>query len=487
MQVYIRNKRKKYSMKRKICLFTIFALMSISLIACGKKNKEDTNNDAEYEYTDEEHARIEDETIEDGEEMELLLFEDTRNWEEISDSSVSISYEIIDDMMDIYEFEEAPDYIGDNADGPVYLIAFDENIKNLILWDLDSSVNDSGEPEVYEQEGLDYIDDVPAYKGVYVYPGDVGETLPLKGISMVDSNGTVHHFYLQISGEDGSAIVNEYDFSCINIDGFDLDDDRYPAAHFKGFDTMQSAVEQYEDEDTYDVPKWSVLWVVVPTIDADGTDEAGNGVHDTIEMTPDEIHFYSNEMSGMFETEVEELSHSHVDIVEDVLVYDKAITHLDYENDVSPACFDEETREKFRDYNSVICCVKLSDGENEKYNCDWLGLGYGIIDKSYGFCEVRTDVTYYFDRDPNNTYPAEPWIHEWQHTLQPLGTMCGRVVADPDEGEAHGYNNENTGLPINGFWKYYADTISGSIEGNVGITPGMWRAFADLFEQTRGR
>ena len=204
-------------------------------------------------------------------------------------------------------------------------------------------------------------------------------------------------------------------------------------------------------------------------------------------MTQDEIDFYSDEMSEMFESEVEELSLSHVDIVQDVLVYDKAITRLDYDNDVSPDCFDEDTREKFRDYNSVICCVKLSDGENQIYNCDWLGLGYGILDKSYGFCEVRTDITYEYDRDARNTCPAEPWIHEWQHTLQPLGTMCNRVVADPDEGESHGYDGEDTGLPINGFWRYYADTISGNLDNNEGITPGMWRAFAELFAQTRGR
>lgn len=475
-------------MKRKICLLMIFTLMSISIVACGKKNKKDVNNSTEYEYADEEdYEEIYDEYYEDSEEIELLSFEDTRDWENTFDSSVCISYEIVDDTIDMYEFESAPDYIGDYKEGPAFLISFDEEVTDLILWELSSSIDNSGNLEIYEQEGVDYIDDLPAYRGVYIKPGDVGETLPFKGISMVDSNGLDHHFYLQISGEDGSAIVNEYDFSYINIDGFDVDDDRYPAAHLKGFDTMQSAVEYYEDENTDDVPEWSVLWVVVPRIDADGTDENGNKVHDAVEMTQEEIDFYSNEMSEMFESEVEELSLSHVDIVKDVFVYDKAITRLDYENDVSPECFDEETRKKFKDYNSVICCVKLSDGENQIYNCDWLGLGYGVLDKSYGFCEVRTDVTYYFDIDPDNTYPAEPWIHEWQHTLQPLGTMCGRVVADPDEGEAHGYKNEDTGLPINGFWKYYADTISGSIDNNVGITPGMWRAFSDLFSQTRGR
>lgn len=474
-------------MKRKICLVTILTLIVISIVACGKKNKEDANNNTEYEYTDvDEDKEIDDEYYEDSDEI-FLSFEGTRDWENTFDSSVCISYEITDDTIDIYDFENSPDYIGEYGEGQAFLISFNEDVTDLILWELSSSIDDSGNLEVYEQEGVDYIDNVPAYRGIYVYPGDVGETLPFKGISIVDNNGLDHHFYLQISGEDGSAIVNEYDFSYININGFDKDDDRYKAAHLKGFDTMQSAVEYYEDEYTDYVPEWSVLWVVVPKIDADGTDENDNKVHYTVEMTQDEINFYSDEMSEMFESEVEELSLSHVDIVKDVLVYDKVITRLDYENDVSPECFDEETREKFKDYNSVICCVKLSDGENGKYNCEWLGLGYGIIDKSYGFCEVRIDVTYYFDRDPDNTYPAEPWIHEWQHTLQPLGTMCGRVVADPDEGESHGYYNEGTGLPINGFWKYYADTISGSIEGNVGITPGMWRAFADLFEQTRGR
>lgn len=92
-----------------------------------------------------------------------------------------------------------------------------------------------------------------------------------------------------------------------------------------------------------------------------------------------------------------------------------------------------------------------------------------------------------YDLDPKNTYPAEPWLHEWQHTLQPLGTMCDCVVANPDEGESHGYMNEDTGLPINGFWKYYADTISGSVDNDEGITPGMWRAFSELFAQTRGQ
>lgn len=33
----------------------------------------------------------------------------------------------------------------------------------------------------------------------------------------------------------------------------------------------------------------------------------------------------------------------------------------------------------------------------------------------------------------------------------------------------------------------FALIISGSIDGDEGITPGMWRAFAELFAQTRGR
>lgn len=471
-------------MKRKNCLFIIFTLIAISMVACGKKNKIETNNNVEYESVDSDEE-IYDDYYEDSDEIELLSFVNTRDWVNTFDSSVCISYEIINDTIDMYDFESSPDYIGEYGEGPAFLISFNEDVKNLLLWELNSSIDDSGNLEVYEQEEVDYIDDVPAYRGIYVYPGDVGETLPFKGISMVDSNGLDHHFYLQISGEDGSAVVDEYDFSYINVDYFDVYDDSYSPAHLKGFDTMQSAVEYYEGEDY--VSEWSVLWVVVPKIDADGTDENNNKVHDTIEMTQDEIDFYSNDMSKMFESEVEELSLNHVDIVQDVLVYDKPINHLDDDNSITPESFDDDTRERFKDYNSVICCVKLSDGENEIFNCDWLGLGFGILDKSYGFCEVRTDVTYYLDRDSRNTFPAEPWIHEWQHTLQPLGTMCGRVVANPDEGEAHGYKNEDTGLPINGFWKYYADTISGKLDSNEGITPGMWRAFAELFAQTRGR
>ncbi|MCQ2081232.1 MAG: hypothetical protein MJZ11_06195 [Lachnospiraceae bacterium] len=278
--------------------------------------------------------------------------------------------------------------------------------------------------------------------------------------------------------------VEEEDFSYINIECFDVLDDEFDPAHLKGFDTMQDAVEYYEELDY--VPQWNVLWVVVQKIDADGTDEKNEKVHDVIEMTQDEIDFYSNDMSEMFESEVEELSQGHVDIVQNVLVYDIAISYLDEENSIVPECFDDDTRELFKNYNSVICCVKLSNDENTKFYSDWLGLGYGILEESYGFCEVRIDTTYEYDRDSRNTYPAEPWIHEWQHTLQPLGTMCDRVVANPDEGEGHGYENEDTGLPINGFWRYYADTISGTIDNNEGITPGMWRAFAELFAQTRG-
>lgn len=285
--------------------------------------------------------------------------------------------------------------------------------------------------------------------------------------------------------EEDDEVEEEEDLSYINIDYFDILYDDLDPAHLKGFETMQDAIEYYEEKDY--VPQWSVLWVVVPVIDADGTDENNNSVHDTIEMTQEEIDFYADEMSKMFESEVEELSLSHVDIVQDVLVYDAPITRLDDENSLTPECFDDKTREMFKNYNSVICCVKLSNDENSKYYSDWVGLGYGILDESYGFCEVRVDTTYEFDRDSRNTYPAEPWIHEWQHTLQPLGTMCDRVVADPDEGEAHGYDNEDTGLPINGFWKYYADTISGKLDNDEGITPGMWRAFSELFSQTRGR
>lgn len=202
-------------MKRKVCLFTIFALISISLVACGKSN----NTEYEYVDEDEEYEEIDDENYVNSEEIDHLSFEETRNWESTLDSSVCISYEIADDMIDMYDFESYPDYVGDYEDGPVFLIAFNEDVTDLVLWELSSSVDDSGNLEVYEQERVDYIDNVPAYRGVCVYPGDVGETLPFKGISMVDSNGVDHHFYLQISGKDGSAIVSEYDFSYINTNG----------------------------------------------------------------------------------------------------------------------------------------------------------------------------------------------------------------------------------------------------------------------------
>ena len=55
----------------------------------------------------------------------------------------------------------------------------------------------------------------------------------------------------------------------------------------------------------------------------------------------------------MFESEVEELSLNHVDIVQDVLVYDKPINHLDDDNSITPESFDDDTRERFKDYNSV--------------------------------------------------------------------------------------------------------------------------------------
>ena len=94
------------------------------------------------------------------------------------------------------------------------------------------------------------------------------------------------------------------------------------------------------------------------------------------------------------------------------------------------------------------------------------------------------------DRSSKNKYPAEPWIHEWIHTLQPVGVMFDRTVSDPDGAEDHGYECKDNGLGINGFYEYYGDILSGQVEGPSeieGLSPGMWRAAAKLFDATRGR
>lgn len=408
----------------------------------------------------------------------------------IEGTDINISYRLLDD--DEFEsYATGSNMLGDPFSSYTnYLVSFSEDISSVVLCELTSEINEEGELSVYENLGVDAVNEIKANDFIIVCAGDIGETVPLSGIRVYDNDSNEYYFYIQISGEDGSAILTQYDYSFLNIEGNDIFDESRVAAHLSGFSSIDEALAYFDEQDY--IPSWKVLWVVIDTIDADGADSEGNTVHQYVTMNKEEEDFYLNDMSKQFASSVYELSDQSVSIDIDTLLYTTPIEYIDAEyNCIMPDSFDEDTIEKFKEYNSVICTVRLNEDGDNVLPVDWVGLAWGIQSKRYGFCEVMVDNLYEENRYSDYPHHAEGWIHEWIHTLEPVGLIFNTTIASADGAGDHGYPCEDNGLGINGFYNYYADILTANVKNdtgeNEGFTRGMWRTMSAVYENTKGQ
>lgn len=249
----------------------------------------------------------------------------------------------------------------------------------------------------------------------------------------------------------------------------------------------------FEDHD-YTIT-WPVLWVVVPNIDADGNMD-GNPVHGTVQMPEEEQDYFLNEVSAEFERTVEEFTEGRIDIELTTLLYADPVTYLDeVDNSLIPESFHEETLEQFAAYNSIICTARFSEPDTPIFSQDWFGLAMGALQGSgYGFCQVASNGDYddtVFKATDLNPYEAEPWIHEWIHTLEPFGEGFGRIIPSPDGADSYGYESTNP-EGINGFYQYYYDILNNAVwdenQGDyAGISEPVWKSVAYIYDCIRSQ
>jgi len=125
---------------------------------------------------------------------------------------------------------------------------------------------------------------------------------------------------------------------------------------------------------------------------------------------------------------------------------------------------------------------------------DWIGMALGVIPEGgYGFCQVASNYEYddtTFRTREGNPIAAEPWIHEWIHTMEQWGEIFEVTIPDPDSAEDHGYECAAEPGDINGFYQYYFDTLNGEVPDeatgeNVGFTEALWKSMAYMYDGLR--
>ncbi len=310
------------------------------------------------------------------------------------------------------------------------------------------------------------------------------------------------------TAEEAAGILTE---SKIFINGYDQDPNSDIPLEVAGFDSPQSALEYFEKDDH--IPTWDVLWLVVKNIDTDATDAQGNVVHRTLSLAENDEKFFMEDMPLEFENSVNKMTNGELILEVHPSIYKEPVTFLDGNNSISVNNFDLETREWFKEYDSVIITFRPdADGETQPVAVETPGSDYGIQDSKYGFCVVPVTSSLMYQKSEFNQYPASPWIHEWIHTIRPLSGAFGIEIPSPDSAADYGYTVEaktqalleaqaqaqaqaqdvqtpDTAVPAvtpeSVLFDFYKDILSGNVPDvasangkKLVITPAMWKAFA---------
>lgn len=256
---------------------------------------------------------------------------------------------------------------------------------------------------------------------------------------------------------------------------------------------MDADIMDYYENHDYKI-KWPILWIVTKEIDADGTNAAGETVHAHAVMPEEEQDYFLNTMSESFEKTVEAFTGGRVDVQITKLLYKQPVTQLsgDAWNCLCPNSFDAKTQKKFEQYNSVICTARFNEnGQTMELNQSWLGLSSGILGQGYGFCQVGSNGDYtVYKKCVENPYEAEPWIHEWTHTLESACEQYGGFVPCPDNAGDYGYTKRNPDYPLNGYYHYYRDALNGTVydpndKKEKGLNPATWKMLAYMYDHIR--
>lgn len=299
--------------------------------------------------------------------------------------------------------------------------------------------------------------------------------------------------------DDGEALRNIED----DYPHLDLNNEQEVEAWLQKFnpDKYENSTEymkyyfKYFEKYQYEV-NWDVLWIVVESIDADGKDENGNIVRMQVDMTESDVDYFSNTMSELFKEEIEKATNGYVKVNIDKLTV-PLIDKLDIEdNSITMDCFQEEISNNFSKYNTVVVTARYSTGEEpECVYIDWAGLCYGAVDDQYGYLLVPVldetieegNENYIVTED--KPWPFEPWIHEFEHSLEDFAEAAQMPIASPDEAEKYGYEDVYPDY-MNGYLPYYEDNMTGNVWNENenryrGMTEAMWSAYAYYYDRVK--
>lgn len=244
---------------------------------------------------------------------------------------------------------------------------------------------------------------------------------------------------------------------------------------------------------------WSMLWIVVKRIDADGEDRNGKKAHIDVEMSDEEAEYLLYDMPERFSKRVKEYTDGLVNVRITPLLYDE-VNYLDKDAywDLVPESF-EDIKDSFSKYNSVMVTERLSEvGKERVLAQDWTGMGYTRnFPGNYSFSQVATgDQMAYEDGSylavfDGNPVPEEVYIHEWLHTFEDFEELMLDCDGNPDDAEKHGYECRTT-FGANGFYEYYEDLLNREVWDDekktyVGMGEDLWRTSAWLKDESKGR
>lgn len=180
--------------KKKLILIGIMGSLALNLMACGKEKEiSDTMSDDQILTT-----------------TEMTTEQMTDVVDIPANTEVQANATFLEDAQ-LSNYADKAETVGDvnKQDAPHTLVEVNMPVSDFKIWMLNADISDDGMEIIKEDYVLYELAEVTPEKAV-IFTEDLGEILPFIGFSFVASDGVTHHYYVTMSGMDGSAILTEY-------------------------------------------------------------------------------------------------------------------------------------------------------------------------------------------------------------------------------------------------------------------------------------
>ena len=296
----------------------------------------------------------------------------------------------------------------------------------------------------------------------FIKTEDVEGTNQVSGAQIVLKNTEEHSNVLK--GDKDFTYV-EFLFNSKNNDtvdvGFMLGGINGDAKGIAWFDDLKIEKQEYSISEEDSSTKWNMLVCVLKNIDLTNKDIPISTLEEREEGKLRKI-------IERFQSSINELSENKIEITYDLVEIEEPVSNISY-SERNGYYFQEkdvyDVIQKYynkQEYDHVFVCFKLDTDD-----MTWIGLG-NMMYQGKGFSNVRY-IDNQFEYSRYNTFPEEPFIHEFLHTLERNSKEYGYDIPELHDNEKYGYKNDG----IEGLKKWYKDYMNKNIMKEDGTLIGL--------------